>query len=239
MRLSSDPMSDQLSKGGWGPVDLQTMENSLNKAMIFDFLKHLSCISPQKNTLKRLTPGHAGMLHLTTTNYTRKWVIWMNCWWTISPNMNYTTENWSRTWQMTPWKRRWTELGKPNFLRTFFQLVFAGGGVGKSFPSKLEVLERKSPDVQTICEGDLRIWKTNLTMSTCQLKHTLYGTNISHQKSCLKMIFLFPKVGYVSSLEGNSLNPIYTNVGWIFLGIAFSSLLLLLKAGLLGEFSAS
>ena len=28
--------------------------------------------------------------------------------------------------------------------------------------------------------------------------------------------FPFPKVGYVSSLEGNSLNPIYTHVGWIF-----------------------
>ena len=32
--------------------------------------------------------------------------------------------------------------------------------------------------------------------------NTLQGTNISPEKSNLKMIFLFPRVGYVSSLEG-------------------------------------
>ena len=31
---------------------------------------------------------------------------------------------------------------------------------------------------------------------------TLQGTNISHPKSLLMMIFLFPQVGYVSFLEG-------------------------------------
>ena len=33
-------------------------------------------------------------------------------------------------------------------------------------------------------------------------RYTLPGTNISPEKSILKMIFLFPKVGYVNFLEG-------------------------------------
>ena len=34
------------------------------------------------------------------------------------------------------------------------------------------------------------------------IQYTLQGTNISPKNGILKMIFLFPKVGYVSSLEG-------------------------------------
>ena len=33
-------------------------------------------------------------------------------------------------------------------------------------------------------------------------RNTLLGTNISHPKTLLKMIFLFPMVGYVRFLEG-------------------------------------
>ena len=41
-------------------------------------------------------------------------------------------------------------------------------------------------------------------IQTKHKSHTLQGTNISPKNGILKMIFLFPKVGYVNSLEGIS-----------------------------------
>ena len=45
------------------------------------------------------------------------------------------------------------------------------------------------------------------------LQSTLQGTNISHQKSLLKMIFLFEKVGYFNSLEGRWIS-VNKNEAW-------------------------